>query len=173
MSKSQVYLKDSSGAVDFNMTPMIDVTFQLIIFFILAGQMASQDLAQVKLHRPFDSKAIPDEDVDKNGGVIINIVSKGAVVQEEGQKDDPLLAAEAKEYRIGRRRFGLGDPDFLERLRDLKERADRQVKGTSKKPYVEIRSDCRIAYKYVRPVMEKAGKAGFRMMNLTALTKTE
>ena len=30
------------GSLEFNMTPMIDVTFQLIIFFLVSSRMAQQ-----------------------------------------------------------------------------------------------------------------------------------
>ena len=32
------------GSLEFNMTPMIDVTFQLIIFFLVSSHLAQQEI---------------------------------------------------------------------------------------------------------------------------------
>ena len=54
MAKKSVYRTGGPAVVDFNMTPMIDVTFQLILFFILVGQVASDALAQMPIGRAID-----------------------------------------------------------------------------------------------------------------------
>ncbi len=41
----------NSGEVDFNMTPMIDVVFLLIIFFLVSTHLAKQE-AQLELPLP-------------------------------------------------------------------------------------------------------------------------
>ena len=165
MPKSAIYGKGRQGdAIDFNMTPMIDVTFQLIIFFILAGQMASQDLAQVLLHQPYKSQAIPQAEVPV-GQVVINIVS-AAQDEKDPTNVSPLMAATAKEYRIGKDRIAAGDIDTL--VTTLKER----VRGRDiSKVIVEIRSDRRVCFAAVRPTMVAAAEAGFYKMNITAIVQ--
>ncbi|MBI2932473.1 MAG: biopolymer transporter ExbD [Planctomycetes bacterium] len=59
-----------------NMTPMIDVTFQLIIFFMLVTDMANRQIELVKL--PQASKAIK-EPVEDPQILIVNIRKDGAV----------------------------------------------------------------------------------------------
>ena len=57
MAKKSVY--SSAGQpvqVEFNMTPMIDVTFQLILFFILVGQVASDALARMLVPEPWTAR---------------------------------------------------------------------------------------------------------------------
>ena len=165
MPRSAVYGKGRQGeAIDFNMTPMIDVTFQLIIFFILAGQMASQDLAQMLLHRPYKSQAIPTEVLGEEGrgGVVINIVS-AAQDEKDPANVSPVMAATAKEYRVGKERIAAGDIDTL--VTRLKER----IRGrNAAEVIVEIRSDSRVCFAAVRPTMVAAAEAGFHKMNITA-----
>ena len=69
----------SCSDVGFNMTPMIDCTFQLIIFFILVGQVANDAYAKnVKLVRPLNSQAIPASEakVTNKNGVIAELLEE-------------------------------------------------------------------------------------------------
>ena len=50
------------AVIGINLTPMIDCTFQLIIFFILSTQLANRDLEKILLHRPVESQAHSDEE---------------------------------------------------------------------------------------------------------------
>ena len=165
MAKSTVYRKGGRGeGVSFNMTPMIDVTFQLIIFFILAGQMASQELAQLKLHKPHESQAIPDEEVNVHR-VVVNIVS--AVEGKSDEEANVIMAAQAKEYRIGPMKIAAGNTELL--TNELKTRRDA---AKTDEFYVEIRSDYRVCFAQVRPVMMAAAAANIPKMNITALLAT-
>ena len=174
MPKSAIYGKGRQGeAIDFNMTPMIDVTFQLIIFFILAGQMASQELAQLLLYRPFESQAVRPEDMPsaEEGQVVINVVSQ-ARDAEDPKNVDPMLASRPKEYRVGKESIAgtaENNKEQFDRLvQVLKERV-----GTRDptKIIVEIRSDRRVDFRGVRPAMMAAAEAGFLKMNITAKVK--
>ena len=50
----RVPTRSVSGEVGFNMTPMIDVVFQLIIFFLLSSHLAKQE-KEVPLPLPVSS----------------------------------------------------------------------------------------------------------------------
>ena len=163
MAKSHVHKRGSSN-VEFNMTPMIDVTFQLIIFFILAGQIASAELAQLMLHKPWESQALKPEVLPKDK-IVINVVSQ-ADPTEKAENISAFQAAQAQEYRIGSKKIPVGHYDRL--VETLKERKKLFAEG-DEQPYVEIRSDYRINYAQVSPVMLAAAAAGFRKMNITAL----
>lgn len=171
MAKSIVYRRGAEAeAVSINMTPMIDVTFQLIIFFILAGQLASQELAKVELHRPYDSQAIPEEKMPKDR-VIVNVVSRAATV-EKGEPVSPFLAAQAEEYRVGATPITVGDTRTLvEALKKRREQVEAMERDQDKKVFVEVRADFRVSYSQVEPVMLAAAAAGFEKMHLTALVK--
>ncbi len=57
--------------IGFDMTPMIDITFQLIIFFMLTMDMAQQEIEAVVL--PTASEAKEDKNPDKER-LMVNVV---------------------------------------------------------------------------------------------------
>jgi biopolymer transport protein ExbD len=167
MPKSNVY-KTGGGSttVEFNMTPMIDVTFQLIIFFILAGQIASDELAKMELSSPWRSKALGEEETGVSNRVIVNIVSRA----EAGiATPDPALAGEAKEWRVGATRIKAGNREELETLLNQRLQAWRSQGGEGGEFFVEIRADRRVRYGAVEPAMLAASAVGIPKMNITAL----
>ncbi len=157
--------RKSAGDVDINMTPMIDCTFQLIIFFILTTQMANDELAPLKVPTPHQSIAMSEE-TGRTNRVIINIVNSYG-----SQTDDrnPIQASVAEHYRIGAGEpVDVGDIEALkDRIRQRREAAIEQ----GLKPedfFVEIRCDKDIAYAYVEPVLLAASDLKITKMNVTA-----
>lgn len=150
--------------VEVNMTPMIDCTFQLIIFFILTTQMANADLAPLKLHRP-DSSIAMAEQTKRADKVIVNIVTEyGDQIDDR----DARRSAMAKFYVISGNEFPWTDTDTLERV--LEEYRKRAVKeGYADDFLVEVRGDQDIAYCYIEPVLTAAAKVGITKMNITAI----
>ncbi|MEK7308051.1 MAG: biopolymer transporter ExbD, partial [Nitrospirota bacterium] len=55
----------------FDMTPMIDCVFQLIIFFMLATDMSQRELEALIPPKAPEAQSIPPEDTDR---LILNIV---------------------------------------------------------------------------------------------------
>jgi len=164
VAKSRVFKKGTSGDVEFNMTPLIDCTFLLIIFFILTSAVLSKALAEVKLHRPLDSQALePKEMPESPNRTIVNVVSMAAV-----QAGLSVRSAQAKEYMILGDSIDVGDRAGLIRMfkAHQKKAKDKGFKGF----YVEIRADARVNFGAVRPVMLAAARAGIPRMNITALT---
>lgn len=169
MAKSKIFKKDSSGNVEFNMTPMIDCTFQLIIFFILSATVLSDALADLELHRPFESQASDNKDLNKlPNRIIVNVVSEARDRLDINSRESAL----AKEYMINGKIIKVGDREALvERIRQGAIAA--QDKGY-KEYYVEIRADHRVNFGAVQGVLKAAAAAGIRgvntKMNITALT---
>jgi len=141
------------------MTPMIDCTFQLILFFILAGQMASESIATLQLHRPLESQAISQEEMQTPNKVIVNVLSA-----EDAQGVDSPLALMASNYEIDGQSIHLGNTARLAEVL-----AERKARSVAEDFFVEIRADSRVSYAYVAPVMAAAAAAGIEKMNLTAL----
>jgi len=170
MTRSGVFKKaGASGEVGFNMTPMIDCTFQLIIFFILSATVMSQALADLELHRPWRSQARGEKEIlpEAVNRVIVNVVSAA-----EKKKDaPPQLASQAKRYQILTEKIEIGNKDELTRI--IKDKVKRARQAGHKKFFVEIRGDYRVNFGAVKPVMLAAAKAGVTnvemKMNLTAL----
>ena len=68
----------SSGSVEFNMTPMIDVVFLLIIFFLVSSHLARQE-AQMPLPLPTAaSGTAPDDTASRR--LTINVLADGRLL---------------------------------------------------------------------------------------------
>lgn len=165
MARKRIMTSDGGADVEFNMTPMIDCTFQLIIFFILASTVLSPALSDLELHRPKGSVAQEEKERDEDlNRVIVNIVSRA---RDEADAP-PELSAQALQYEVGGQPIDVGD---IDRLVELFKSRMSASKGKDQKPFcVEIRSDHRVNYDAVKPVMKAASLAEIHRMNLTALT---
>ncbi len=149
-----------AGDVQFNVTPMIDCTFLLIIFFILTSQMASRSLAKLELHRPHKSQAIPSEQIETPNHVIVNVLSANSDTEDT----NPVLSGRAERYEIDGTGFDVWD---VEALSDVLR--SRKIASGSKDFYVEIRADRRVDFSQVEPVMLAAAEAQIEKMYITAL----
>lgn len=155
-----------SGLGDINMTPMIDCTFQLIIFFILTAQMAGEQ-AKVLVPEPQASQAISaEEGTITPGRVTVNVVGRCGDQEEDR---DSFLAMQAKHYQVGAEIISLDDTPRLVQI--LTERLLLAKKeGVKEKDfYVEIRGDKDVAFSEIEPVLRAAAAAKIRKMSITAL----
>ena len=66
-----------SGEVGFNMTPMIDVVFLLIIFFLVSSHLAKQE-AQMELPLPTADSGIEPDDTARR--LTLNVTSDGSML---------------------------------------------------------------------------------------------
>ncbi len=167
MAKSAVY-KRGRGEAEFNMTPMIDVTFQLIIFFILAGQMASEALAKLDPPEPHESVAKKvDEQIPNRA--IVNILSK------DPENPDSELAGEAMMYKIENVVIEVGDIDALAKVLEQKwDNWKNSAYGDDKAEFfVEIRGHYTLYYREIQPVLQAAAKAEIPKMSITAVLDME
>lgn len=119
-----------NGEVGFNMTPMIDVVFQLIIFFLLSSHLAKQEN---QLELPLPSAGMGEEDTDdERPRVTINILASG-------------------QLQLGSQPI---TPDEL--TAHLRERLARLGKDLE----LRIRSDREAPYRFVDPVLLASARAG-------------
>lgn len=120
-----------SGDLGFNMTPMIDVVFLLIIFFLVSSHLAKQE-AQMKLDLP-DVAEIDDAADDASAErVIVNVQADGEL------------------YLAGHR----VTPDEVQR------RLSERVRTSGRDLEVRIRSDRRAPYGQVEPIMLACARSG-------------
>ena len=125
--------RGATGSLEFNMTPMIDVTFLLIIFFITSSHLAQQE-AQYELNLPLAStgRSLTDSDAPR---VTINVLPSGELhLGSELVKDDEL-----------RRRIR------FEHDRQRRSGQDLEVR---------IRSDRAVPYRVVEPVLLACAESG-------------
>jgi biopolymer transport protein ExbD len=155
------------GAADVNLTPMIDCTFQLIIFFILTAQMASEQ-AKVLISTPIESMALsvvnPESPPFPNK-VTVNVCGKFGDTKQEDR--DPSKSGAAEYYQIGQKKIEVHDIDGL--IEILKEAHAQSVKKNPKAEFfVEIRADKDVEYAEIEPVLLAAGEAKMNRMTITA-----
>ena len=67
--------KSSNRAVAIDMTPMIDIVFQLLIFFLVTAQMAQVTRSQLDLPK---EKGEQEKEVEQ-AGLTINVLADGSI----------------------------------------------------------------------------------------------
>jgi biopolymer transport protein ExbD len=162
-------LPGGGGTGEVNMTPMIDCTFQLIIFFILTAQMA-QEQTKVAIHKPHDTQAIIGDKGEKVfDRVTVNIYNRYGDNQDNR---DPVVAARPDGYNIAGKKVAVGDSETLELIfRRYRNTYLSKPGSKAENFFVEIRSDMDIAYGAVEPVMLAAAKAEISKMAITAIAE--
>lgn len=122
-----------TGEVGFNMTPMIDVVFQLIIFFLVSSHIAKQEV-QMKLPLPLASSAQKEEVREEVPKLTIHVDLEGQIFLAARPMDPQELSK-----RLRERKAKLGENQPLE---------------------VRIRGDRRAPYRAIEPVMVACAEAG-------------
>ncbi|NLX95467.1 MAG: biopolymer transporter ExbD [Rhodopirellula sp.] len=124
----------SRASVGFNMTPMIDVVFLLIIFFLVSSHLAQQE-TQLELDLPdaASGERPIDDDIRR---VVVNVLPD----------DGP-----APRIQVGSR---LVPPEDLDRLIGF------ESQQTDGKIEVRIRADRHVPYRVVEPIMIACARAG-------------
>lgn len=130
----------------FNMAPMIDVVFLLLIFFAVVTRFASIENVQMDLPSPENSQA---QDAQLKDRVVINCRPLDAFRPESGV----LYSA------------GANPPESLERISARLAAAKRAVSDL----VVVVRADRRLPFLAVRSVMQVVADNGIERMNLVAL----
>ncbi|MGC3967958.1 MAG: biopolymer transporter ExbD [Pirellulales bacterium] len=128
------------GSLEFNMTPMIDVTFLLIIFFLVSSHLAKQEV-QVELNLP--TAAAGDETAESEGRrITVNLTADGTL----------LLAGESIDAAELGRRLGVArrnEPQIEVRIR-----SDREVDYGRVKPLLRqclLNDVWRVTFAVVKP----------------------
>jgi len=138
MARKEHIKTSGSGAVSFNMTPMIDIVFNLIIFFILTSQFAQLEIEQVALPLSMAAKV---KDTGEYRNVVINLVDP----------DDPkcVVFGQQVDYLVRE-----DDNELSAMLKSFK-----KAGGEEKPLNVILRADELIPYEAVASVMLAAGRA--------------
>lgn len=158
------------AAGQFNMTPMIDVVFLLIIFFMLICQFIVQE--NYKLTIPDDcSNAIVPEELDP-GAITVSVFPRpGAVVSLEADISDDTDASGPVLYAVRARQF---DPDnaryqndsdvlIAEMTEEIKSEAARK-----NNPMIHLRADKDLTYGQVQKALLALAQAGITRVQLAA-----
>jgi biopolymer transport protein ExbD len=130
-------------SVAFNMTPMIDVTFQLIIFFLLSSHLAQQE-TQLELDLPTAASGRQAVD-DNRPRLSVNVASDGSV----------MLGSTPTEPHEMRGRL----------------RIERERLGTDLE--VRIRADRAVPYSAVEPILLACADAGIWNVTFAVFKEVE
>lgn len=148
------------------MTPMIDITFQLIIFFILTLNVASQEVVPMIVPRLEDPKT---QDAPQEGRIVVNVMPVEYTDAE--RKENPLLiAGQAFGIRVGQVDYRYDQLDEVQKvLEDYVAKGKASAKDPAAyEPLVLLRADSAIFYADVAPVMQRIAQAGIVKINLVA-----
>lgn len=159
--------RPSGSDLQLPLTPMIDCTFQLILFFLLAAQMVGQELPKLALHSPREplSSALP-ADAEQLSHVTVNVLTQYDGLLGER---DPRQSILARRYQVGLDVVPADRPDAMAALTELLRSRKEQAEARSVSDFwVEIRADKDIRYADIEPVMQAASDAGIARMSLTA-----
>ncbi len=124
----------SRGGLGFNMTPMIDVVFLLIIFFLVSSHLARQEV-QLELDLPSAASGLPVPEEEARR-IIVNVLP-------EPQQQRRIM--------VGGRL--LDSHELARMIRYEKERTEGDLE-------VRIRSDRGVPYRDVEPVMLACVRSG-------------
>lgn len=147
-----------------NLTPMLDMVLQLVMFFMLcANFVADRANKSIKLPDAIQAKAL-DKNVDSV--LFLNIDGDGDVllanrsVSKEEKKKDGKLAltneVQIKSY-------------MQERLREYELLLKKAEQGKGKTPMVVIRADKSTTFRKVYNVMSACQKAGYKDVQLRVM----
>ena len=144
---------DMGGTVEMDMTPMIDVVFQLIIFFILITDMTQSELEELRL--PIAQNAVQDKPDPKVVRPVLNIMPDGTMISKRRKLFDP-----EKDEMIEVERY------LADQARLMPKELDKDIKVELPKNPLLIRADKNTEFKYIQRVMEVCGKKGIQIWKL-------
>jgi len=129
---ARVIRGQGGGDVSFNMTPLIDIVFNLIIFFMLVSQFQQLEIEDVTLPVAYTATS---KDYTQHRNVVINIVNP----------DNPEIIV-------------MGKPKTIIELTEYL-KAHREGASEKEELNVILRADAMIPYEDIARVMLAAGQA--------------
>ena len=153
---------DAQTEMEMNMTPMIDVVFLLIIFFMIITDLTQQDLEELKL--PIAVQSVPDEPDPLKIRPVVNVLSNGEIIvkretmydseTDDTQRLERFLADQASFMLAGKYKDGW---EWLD-----ESRKKTKIPGNP----LLIRSDQNTPFNLIQKIMEICGKDGIRIWKL-------
>jgi biopolymer transport protein TolR len=144
----------------FNMTPLIDVTFLLIIFFLLVNDIIAEQDVQLLLPELDHSQVVQ---LDQPNRLVINIIPDHhtPTTTRLGLANPLAVNGGAQWVKVGLARFAINQPNALTAF---------LVEARTARPNLAIvlRADAAVEYQYVEPVMEAIADAQIKHVLVTA-----
>jgi biopolymer transport protein ExbD len=144
---------DAQTDMEMNMTPMIDVVFLLIIFFMIITDLTQQELEDLKL--PVAEKAVEDKPNPEEVRPIINIDYRGEIRVKREVIYDPETEDYSKLEGFLANAASKMDTEF-----------DETTGAELPDNPLLIRADQVTVFKELQKVMEICGKEGIRIWKI-------
>jgi biopolymer transport protein ExbD len=132
-SKLRAAKADEGEDLAIDMSPMIDMVFLLLIFFLVNATMIIVKM-DPEVEPPVAKNSVKAE--DGNGRIVINIRQEGELFSEQGEE--------------------LTDDDVIDLVTKEKDRIEAQ----GYEPKLHLRGDKRSVFKHCRKVLRLSAKAG-------------
>jgi biopolymer transport protein ExbD len=145
--------------VELNMTPMIDVVFNLLIFFMIVTDMTRKEIEELVL--PWSEAAIEDQDDEKERRVIINIIP---APDWTPRNQNVIIKVKAEEYDL--------DQLKEELFKHAETKRDLEHPSQPSEIFVLIRCDKDIRWREVQWVMQACADPAVRIYKLQFATST-
>ncbi len=148
---------DPETDMEMDMTPMIDVVFLLIIFFMIITDMSQADLEELKL--PVAENADPDKPPPGTVRPVLNIKQAGTILAKRDVIFDPENSDEYKKLQTYLYSQASAMP---------KEPIDKNKPGVDMIPggNLLIRADQNTPFKYIQKVMGICGLEKIKLWKL-------
>jgi biopolymer transport protein ExbD len=143
---------EGSGAVTMDMTPMIDMVFQLIIFFMLITDLSQRELEELQL--PTAHAAVEDKPDPKVARPIVNVPQNGRIIVSRDVKYDP-----EKDGDDTRRLEGW----LADMAGQMPKKYDETTKSELPDNPLMIRADENTPFNAIQRIMELCGKKGIQI----------
>ena len=160
----------NENPVEMNLTPMIDCTFQLIIFFIVVGKMSNDELAA--LIPPTPTKSISKKPIGAPGKTVLIMNVYGHFKDKKDlHKNERQGTLEVLGYLVAKVDIEAGNEAQITDILKAEKAKHIQRYGTKENFHLEVRADKDLGYSYIFPVMEAAAQAEIADMYMSAVTR--
>ena len=160
--------KRNPAKAEMNMTPLIDVTFQLIIFFMLVNTIIAEETVKMRVPEPDEPQTRQlEEDIQK---ITVNIAPMP--YDENTRPADRYLdfPGQALNVKIGNDRvFPKEDIAGIQAELERRLALAQPFLAEGEKVQVMLRADAALYYNEVQPVMAAITNAGNGRINLVAI----
>ncbi len=147
------------------MTPLIDVTFLLIIFFMLVNDIIAEQDVQLLLPQLDNPQVVKLDQPDR---LVINVIPDHhtSISQRLGLANPLRVSGNAQWIQIGLQRFAVNQPEAL---------TDFLIQAKAATPGLQIvlRADAAVKYQFVEPVMQAIADARIKHVLVTAYLPEE
>ncbi|QQE10928.1 biopolymer transporter ExbD [Planctomycetota bacterium] len=153
--------KSGPATPSMNLTPLIDIVFLLVVFFMLASTMVTRQAIEMtvpKLDNP------ETHDLSEENRIVVNIAPKSG----KRDKNSPL-EFEGKPAFVQIGAYGIFKLDDHEGITAALK--DVYTKNPSIK--VSLRADAAVYYDHIEPIMSDITKAGISTVNMVAYLPTD